>query len=253
MVLDSASDSGSWSRQAWYSACRVRSSARAAAHRAGLVFGRGGGGGGLTGTPAARRSRCRRCRSAAVMAIAAYCIPLRNGCCITALMGGLASASSPRRRSSDGVGRDRGRRTSAVAAALGAVTASRAWRTAATGASRASANRPGDDRRPGCSPARGLRRRAVRAGEDQAVGHVRAKSPGCLRGSRAALELPGPHGEDAAGPGPDVVVRLGRHGPDIGKLALLRHDVAQVGRSRPGAGLRARTAVRAVQGAILGL
>ena len=34
-VLESARDSGSWSRQASYSACRARSSARAAAHRCG--------------------------------------------------------------------------------------------------------------------------------------------------------------------------------------------------------------------------
>ena len=37
-----AQDSGSWSRQVSYSACRVRSSARAAAHRAGRGFGLGG-------------------------------------------------------------------------------------------------------------------------------------------------------------------------------------------------------------------
>ena len=53
--------SGSWSFQSWYSACRVRSSAKAAAHRAGRGFARRGGRGGgsrtATGSPAARRSR----------------------------------------------------------------------------------------------------------------------------------------------------------------------------------------------------
>ena len=66
-VRDSARGSRTWSRQSWYSACRVRSSARAAAHRAGRDFGRTGRCC-WTGTSAARRSRKRRCRSPAAAA-----------------------------------------------------------------------------------------------------------------------------------------------------------------------------------------
>ena len=66
-VLESARDSGSWSRQASYSAWRVRSWSTASAHR----FGRGRRSFGRTtvrtGSPAARRSRYRRWRAALVM------------------------------------------------------------------------------------------------------------------------------------------------------------------------------------------
>ena len=64
-VLDSARVSGSWSRQVSYSACRVRSSARAAAHRAGRGFGLGGrNGGGLQGCLAGASSSRRQSTSA---------------------------------------------------------------------------------------------------------------------------------------------------------------------------------------------
>ena len=56
--------------------------------------------------------------------------------------------------------------------------------------------------------------------------------------------------KDAAGPGPDVVVRLGRHGADIGSMTLLRHGGRQVERSRSGPGLRARTATKPVKAKI---
>ena len=71
-VRDSASDSGRPSRQASYSACRVRNSARAAAYRAGRGFGLARRRS-WTGTPPARRSRQRRWRSAFVRPIEPNC------------------------------------------------------------------------------------------------------------------------------------------------------------------------------------
>ena len=62
-VRESARTSGSWSRLSCYSACRVQSSARAAAHRAGRDFARADVAA-ERGALAARRSRKRRCRSA---------------------------------------------------------------------------------------------------------------------------------------------------------------------------------------------